>query len=511
MLDNHPAYREWAERTLISNFGPAKISIHSTSRCNLTCFMCWHGLKEDIPVTINMDRLDPFLQRAGEILFSGGEPLWMTKKINRFAGELMERVLRDYPNLDVTSLSNGVLLSGKYLQLVLDHFKYICFSIDTLDPVLYEKIRGKPLLETVMRNVENLGRIKKKLGRGVNDSPRIKVNSAIMNSTLEGLPDIAKWLAASGGAQYGMGKLIDIDSSGLERFYPLSGTEDGSSPLTTDESKNRRAARIASETINPECFPKERLESVGRKLQAVKASTGMEIGDKSHFFIPRVKLPPSSTEAVCPAPWETAFIHENGDVHCCCFNSVRLGNVNGDDFENIWNGPAARELRESFQKGVLKGCVMSGCESPVDYVAIHESYLESLVKNLGNGLNMNGRVNSVLLLRTGPLFQSHLAARALLRKFPDARLTIVTNAEGRRSMNFWGEKTELHVYPDKFLEPESFMNWWSGNGANGQYSVAAMIYGNSQRNGYEKVEQVLRSINAKNRVGIMPDGAVQLM
>jgi MoaA/NifB/PqqE/SkfB family radical SAM enzyme len=468
--------------------------------------MCRHGLVEEIPVVIDIENLDPFLQRAGMITFSGGEPLWMSDKVNAFAKRLVDCLLRDYPKLQISSMSNGVLLSGKYLQLVLDHFKQICFSIDTLDPSLYGKIRGKPLLETVMRNVENLGRLKKKLGRGVNDRPQIQANSVIMNSTLEGLPNVANWVAQSGGTHYWTAKLIDMDKSGMARFFPMGDAESRKSRIPAMENENRRLSLMESETIRPDVFPGERLKSVGRRLREVSERTGLVIGDKSHFFTPQVKLPPSITEAVCPAPWETAFIHENGNVHCCCYNSVRLGNVNVHDFEDIWNGPAARELRESFQKGELKGCIRYGCESPIDYFAIPESYSENLVKNLGNGLAANGPIKSVLLLRTGPLYQSYLAARALLRRFPNARLTVVTNEEGRRGINFWGEGTELHVYPDGFLEPESFMNWWSGNGADGPYSLAAMIYNNADRKGYEPVEEIIRSIKAVSRIGIKPDG-----
>lgn len=51
----------------------------------------------------------------------------------------------------------------------------------------------------------------------------------------------------------------------------------------------------------------------------------------------------------CDYPWTWMMVTADGGVKPCCFASLPLGNLHDSTVENVWNGPAAIELR-SFIK-----------------------------------------------------------------------------------------------------------------------------------------------------------------
>jgi hypothetical protein len=50
----------------------------------------------------------------------------------------------------------------------------------------------------------------------------------------------------------------------------------------------------------------------------------------------------------CRFPWDTLQVLSNGDVRVCCWITGPVGNLKDTTIEEIWNGPAIRELRESI-------------------------------------------------------------------------------------------------------------------------------------------------------------------
>ena len=50
----------------------------------------------------------------------------------------------------------------------------------------------------------------------------------------------------------------------------------------------------------------------------------------------------------CLKPWENIIVYADGKVKFCCFISSELGNLNHQEFSEIWNGPTARRIRRQF-------------------------------------------------------------------------------------------------------------------------------------------------------------------
>ena len=61
-------------------------------------------------------------------------------------------------------------------------------------------------------------------------------------------------------------------------------------------------------------------------------------------------------KAVCKAPWTNFYIDVNGNVKCCCFLVMSLGDLNENTLEEIWNGSGFCTIRENMISGDYGMC-----------------------------------------------------------------------------------------------------------------------------------------------------------
>ena len=66
----------------------------------------------------------------------------------------------------------------------------------------------------------------------------------------------------------------------------------------------------------------------------------------------------SQTESLCFAPWVHTHITPDGDVHPCCLYKESMGNINKDDFVDIYNNDKFKDLRKQF----LQNKKPTGCQ-----------------------------------------------------------------------------------------------------------------------------------------------------
>ncbi len=510
MKYDHPAYRDWEKRIIAPESGPTHLTILSTGKCNLACFMCGHSLVDGLPVTIDPATIDTWLEKAQRVFLAGGEPLWMSEYANPEAAKIFDAIIKRHTHLKINAYTNGTLMNEAMAKLVLERFESIHFSIDTVDPAIYAKIRGKPLLPTVLENVERLARMKRERGTGKSDAPRINFNTILMNATVRGLPAVAEKLASVGGHKHCIVKLNNVLGFDYQQVLEKEMTDRGQRTGTGDISEVEKTVRafqagMAQEVLNPNKISEGELLNIRTKLKTIYAKHGIEVEDQAYFIKAAAqKVAPTDAEAVCPAPWVTGDIHENGNVLCCCANSTILGNVREQSFDEIWNGSAARDLRASFIRGEMKGCIQSGCPSLYEYFAVRpDAYAGDMLATLERTFTKPESITSILLIRSAPDYQSHLAARTLAKHFSQASITVVTNAAGADAVRQWGMPLKIEVYPGTHFEPETFASWWRGGK---HHNLAVALYNNNERRGYERVEMILSSLDAGYRIGVRPDG-----
>ncbi len=480
----HPSIYEWINRNTVVSSGPATLTVNASERCNLECFMCDYNAEKTVDLRLNIENIDPFLQKAERVYITGGEPFWFNDKVNKTAGKLFKKITNGFPRLKVNVYTNGILFNEEKAKLALRRFEAVHFSVDSLDPHIFEKVCGKPVLDRALKNIEALKRLKEKAGRGPHDEPYIHINTIVMKSTFDSLPAVALRLAELGGHKHHLLKLM-----------ALNGPND--------------PAMLKREMFSPAQAPKTSIERVKKELEKIYSENGIEVQDMAHVFcngMPELPKPGAINEA-CPHPWTCAHILTNGDVHFCCVNVTVLGNINENCFDEIWNGKIAQDIRASFKRGEMKGCVQDNCPALVDYFAVNEgSYLKDLLSNIKSSFDRPDKVESTLFLRTAQMHQSHMAARTLLKRFPDAKFFVISSDRSARECMEWGIGARVMPYPGDFFHAETFMKWWRRNSPQEEYSLAAAVYNTDDRRGYEDVEQIMRSIKARRRIGVKPNG-----
>ncbi|MDZ7759017.1 MAG: GTP 3',8-cyclase MoaA [Desulfovermiculus sp.] len=128
-----------------------------TDRCNLRCFYCNTCTDytfiphEQILTYEECLQLIGLASRLGlsKVRLTGGEPL-----VRRNCVHFVERILGQYPQLDLRMTTNGTLLAPEAKRLSHAGLQRVNISLDTLDRAKFERITGRDLLFKVRRGID---------------------------------------------------------------------------------------------------------------------------------------------------------------------------------------------------------------------------------------------------------------------------------------------------------------------------------------------------------------------
>ncbi len=330
-----------ARRPLVLDQGPRTLYLETSNRCNSLCQTCpltfygSPGGAHDMSFEEFRRVVDgaPGLQRV--VLHGIGEPL-----LNRHLPEMI-RYLKAR-GVHVLFNSNAILLTRKWRELLLgsglDEFRA---SLDAATPGTYGRIRGVPLHDRVVRNLDELVAARRALCR---TTPRISVWFTTMEENIEELPDVARIVARVGADEFYVQRLVFFgEGLAVEEqsvYRQLTGRE---TALLDEAEAICRAAGIGF-SASGGTVPRESLAGPGDAAGAARPWMA------------------------CNRPWYLAYVTAHGDVLPCCFAPfitddlapVTLGNVFQDGLETVWNGAAYQEFRRRFQTdgpcAICAGC-----------------------------------------------------------------------------------------------------------------------------------------------------------
>jgi len=186
-----PALREY----------PSRLFVETTSRCNLSCFMCVKqtrdsGVKDGDLTPEAFTRLEPALPNLEALVLNGvGEPL-----LHPHLEEFIRRARRRMPERGwIGFQSNALLLNeSRALSLTEAGLDRICLSLDSVSADTFRKVREGGELLAVDRALSALESAAKKSRR-----PKIRpgVEFVLMRDNLHELPEALRW-AARRGAEF---------------------------------------------------------------------------------------------------------------------------------------------------------------------------------------------------------------------------------------------------------------------------------------------------------------------
>jgi radical SAM protein with 4Fe4S-binding SPASM domain len=180
----------------------------------------------------------------------------------------------------------------------------INFSIDSLDPEDYQRIRrgGRPIGEVLDRI-----RMFMALRNRMRPDLPVSMSYVLMRRNLEAV-DAALAFAAETG--------IAFQAPHLHAW----------TPDMVKESLLPARATYA--------------EAFGR-LTAVAQQRGVVAALPE----PVQPLAPRRTHAPCPVPWQSAVVLGDGDVMACCVPGTKVGSLHDASLKEIWNGPEMQAFR----------------------------------------------------------------------------------------------------------------------------------------------------------------------
>ena len=341
---------------------PKIISMTMTSRCNLKCVMCDHGIrdveKEDFDADL-LEKADDFISKATLVDLTGlGEPL---------ISDLFWKILQKYPVQEsepdsqyfLTFNSNGTLLNDNNINRILDaRVKKIRVSIDSPDSSLYQKIRGASL-EKVVSGLRNLVNKRNSLNRS---SPKIAVEMTLMRENLHSVSDMIDLCKDLGVDFLELWSLNEQPQNTLDQWtirkenWEFDYSKQLLSTLPSDELE-----RIVEGFYN---YANQREMHISSWIQG-------KILESENFFnlthwepdkFEELQIPWQEDSIRCILPWVELRVGYQGDVHPCCWSPQPLGNLRSETIENIWNNEAIHDMRLDLINGnIPRRCSGAAC------------------------------------------------------------------------------------------------------------------------------------------------------
>lgn len=298
---------------------PSNILIEPTADCNYDCIKCEKFTGEyaddgsmDGRRNMSLEDYRLIIDDIGGTLITlrlwhYGEPL-----LNRDLFLMIEYAKRK--DIFVVVSSNLSLLDENSAQRMVDSgLDYLIISVDGASESTYKLYHGKDYFHKVIKNMESLIRIKKKLGAR---HPFIELQFIVMRENEKEMKDIA-----------GLAKKIGVDKLTYQR-------------LQVDRLDEGRVKRLAS-------------------------GSGVLPVDSRFHFDPEQK----KEITFCGIPWEEAVIRYSGLVIPCALDIAQAHSMgrlfeNGQykGFRQIWNSSSYRNFRRQIKEGLdlIRPC--SCCE-----------------------------------------------------------------------------------------------------------------------------------------------------
>lgn len=163
---------------------PRVINLVLTTRCNLKCIMCrkiehdgkYHSSDREIKDLVEiMPYLEKLTLRGGEV-FLHNKILYILEQAKKY-------------KVDIEIVTNGLLLTEKIINLLLDVLTEITFSIDSVNEDTYEKIRSGAKFKNLLENIKLFNKLNEKRNYKV----FTRLNMVVMRSNYREIENVIKF------------------------------------------------------------------------------------------------------------------------------------------------------------------------------------------------------------------------------------------------------------------------------------------------------------------------------
>jgi MoaA/NifB/PqqE/SkfB family radical SAM enzyme len=327
---NYDRYLASRRRGAVVDYYPIKLDIENVSRCNFRCTMCavsdWHKGQRAADLSLEAFRrlIDEQIGLV-EIKLQGlGEPTM--QRDDYFA---MIRYARE-KHIWVRTTTNASLLHLKdnYRKMIDADVNELQISVDGASKAVYEGIRRGANYERVMANIALINRHARE--RGVD---RTKMWTVVQQANLHELEALVDHAADLGFSNQVFS--LELTDFGLSRWHEIN------------------AAANAERSLDIDFL----LGLVER---------GQKRGVRVRFWNTTSKYSTDTPDALCPWPFERAYISSDQRVVPCCFignpDVAEIGTAAAEpaNFAAVWFGADFRAFRQAHLDGDIpdycRGC-----------------------------------------------------------------------------------------------------------------------------------------------------------
>jgi MoaA/NifB/PqqE/SkfB family radical SAM enzyme len=331
---NYERYLASRRRAAAVNYYPIKLDIENVSRCNFRCTMCavsdWHKGQRAADLSLEAFRrlIDEQIGLV-EIKLQGlGEPTM--QRDDYFA---MIRYARA-KHIWVRTTTNASLLHLKdnYRKMIDADVNELQISVDGASKEVYEGIRRGANYERVMANIALINRYGRE--RGVE---RTKMWTVVQQANLQELESLVDLAAALGFSNQVFS--LELTDFGLVRWHEINAAASAEGNLDID-------------------------------FLLGLVERGYERGVRVRFWNTTAKYATDTPEALCPWPFERAYISSDQRVVPCCFignpDVAEIGTGPGKptSFASVWFGADFQAFRQAHLDGNIpgycRGCYRAG-------------------------------------------------------------------------------------------------------------------------------------------------------
>jgi radical SAM protein with 4Fe4S-binding SPASM domain len=322
--------RELLEKRLTFESGPYEAHVQFSNFCNMSCIMCWDG--ENPP----LKRMDPevLAKVRGQIAptlsvitpHSASEPLVAS-------WDETLAFVRDY-SVQLALTTNTQFLDRAKLEEIKDHVEMVVMSIDSHIPEVFEKIRPGGKSDKVFANLPGAAAFCAEHGI------ECMVQVVFMTENAASMPETVAYMADAGVTTVNVIQLIDTNrrSSHLDATLHFSSAYLERLKQQCLDIARRRRIRLGWDLDGPQFFDfREPARRVGpRRSKAWNDRFDHDMHLRHPGF--------------CKYAYDRLQIELDGNVEPCGLateGELVLGNLKQQDFEEIWNGPPARDLRRA--------------------------------------------------------------------------------------------------------------------------------------------------------------------
>jgi len=348
--------KEYEEQQVYLYSRPRCLGLVLGNACNIDCIHCYQAKTGDNllrPPEIAAElrrELRGFYPFASTLRIQGGEVFAI-----RGFRELIDDVAQVCERPIVSISTNGTLIDEEWAErIVRTPFSNVTVSIDGGTQATYNRLRKGADLDEVLRNIDRIQRWKAKLSSPM---PYLDSFFVIMRSNFREIPQYLELMV-----QHGM---MDVALQTME----LSRENTGRHPtLEADESVNEIGEVEELRAILREVLPRYRKSFRMVRLSGLQTlfenhglnGDFLEEGEKSLY--PDSDGLSEGAFELCPNPWTTLFLVENGDAHLC-FISQAIGNLYSEPLSALWNSPNAIAKRSDMIAGryIASGCSRQYC------------------------------------------------------------------------------------------------------------------------------------------------------